>query len=157
MMDEQRIEESNFQLFREMLSDPIVQKCTTSSSKQKSKVRKARVGRKTAIKPVKSQLSVEDENENNAEELGEFIDVCLYQLHINQSLTKGAVPCYRDLLLTPKGSENTYILNLDQYSIPDTNLLSPHLTNITTVQHSPTQHQRNTTNIFPTCRITNSS
>jgi hypothetical protein len=76
-MEEQRVSESNFQLFREILSDPIVQKCTSSSTKHKTKVRKARAGRKTAIKPVTPQLSQEEENKNDAEDLGEFIDVCV--------------------------------------------------------------------------------
>lgn len=80
MMEEQRISESNFQLFREILSDPIVQKCTSSSTKHKTKVRKARAGRKTAIKPVTPQLNAEEEDTNDAEELGEFIDVCAYTM-----------------------------------------------------------------------------
>lgn len=76
MTEEQRQEEQNFNLFRDILSDPIVQKCsTTSSSKTKSKVRKARAGRKTAIKPVIKDVDPDEQNQNDAEELGEFIDV----------------------------------------------------------------------------------
>ncbi|KAG4421432.1 hypothetical protein IFR04_005491 [Cadophora malorum] len=59
-------EESNFQLFRDCLSTPLIEKSTTTPAK---KPRKARAGRKNAIKPV-----IQAEEPNDAEELGEFID-----------------------------------------------------------------------------------
>lgn len=60
-------EESNFQLFRDCLSTPLIEKSTATPAK---KPRKARAGRKNAIKPV-----IQAEEPNDAEELGEFIDV----------------------------------------------------------------------------------
>jgi hypothetical protein len=64
------LEEANFQIFRDCLSTPLIEK---SSTQPANKTRKARGNgrRKTAIKPV----SVETEEPNDAEELAEFIDV----------------------------------------------------------------------------------
>lgn len=72
------IEESNFQLFRDCLSTPLIEK---SSSTPTKKARKARNGRKNAIKPV-----MQTEEPNDAEELGEFIDVS--KLSIPNALTR---------------------------------------------------------------------
>ncbi|KAL2072205.1 hypothetical protein VTL71DRAFT_11548 [Oculimacula yallundae] len=65
-MDE--TEESNFQLFRDCLSTPLIAKSTNTATPTKTP-RKARGGRKNAIKPV-----IQTEEPNDAEELGEFID-----------------------------------------------------------------------------------
>jgi hypothetical protein len=63
-------ESANFQTFRDSLSTPLIEK---SSVEPKTKSRKTRgkSGRKTAIKPVT------EEPNDAAEELAEFIDVCL--------------------------------------------------------------------------------
>jgi hypothetical protein len=63
-------ETSNFQLFRDCLATPLIER---SSVKQKpqQKMRKAKAGRKTVIKPLAAP-----EEPNDAEELAEFIDVC---------------------------------------------------------------------------------
>jgi hypothetical protein len=62
-------ESSNFQLFRDCISTPLIERSTTSPSK---KTRKGRGNgrRKTAIKPV-----IPVEEPDDAEELAEFIDV----------------------------------------------------------------------------------
>lgn len=62
-------EDANFQVFRDCLSNPLIEK---SSQQPAKKTRKARVRRKTAIKPVEATI----EEPNDAEELSEFIDVC---------------------------------------------------------------------------------
>jgi len=64
-------EDANFQVFRECLSTPLIEK---SSEQPAKKTRKARGNnrRKTAIKPV-IHKAVEA---NDAEDLAEFIDVC---------------------------------------------------------------------------------
>lgn len=79
-MKQSASEDSNFQLFREILSSLIIEKCTTSSasSKPRTKARKTKAGRKTAIKPVSRDVTIEEEEKNDAEELCEFIDVCYY-------------------------------------------------------------------------------
>jgi len=69
-------EESNFQLFRDCLSTPLIEKSTTTPAK---KPRKARAGRKNAIKPV-----IQAEEPNDTEELGEFIDVSSPRSSISQ-------------------------------------------------------------------------
>jgi 5-methylcytosine-specific restriction endonuclease McrA len=63
-------EEANFQIFRDCLSTPLIEKFSTQPAK---KTRKARGNgrRKTAINPV----AVETEETNDAEELADFIDV----------------------------------------------------------------------------------
>ena len=61
-------EESNFQLFRECLSTPLIEKSSITPTKE---ARKARAGRETAIKPV----SASTEESNDAAELAEFVDV----------------------------------------------------------------------------------
>jgi hypothetical protein len=81
-MEQDAIEKSNLQLFREILANPIIERCTTSA-KSKSKVRKARSGRKSAIKPVAQEVTAEAAEEKDAEELGDFIEVdCLLFLNI---------------------------------------------------------------------------
>ena len=75
-MKSSAVEESNFQLFREILSSLIIEKCAPSESKTRTRARKAKAGRKNVIKPVERDITiVEAEERNDAEELGEFIDV----------------------------------------------------------------------------------
>ena len=65
-------ETSNFQVFRDCLSTPLIQK----STEQPPKVKKARnnSGRKTVIKPV----IIKKAETSDTDELAEFIDVmCL--------------------------------------------------------------------------------
>ncbi|KAE8450026.1 hypothetical protein EG329_007165 [Mollisiaceae sp. DMI_Dod_QoI] len=73
-MDE--TESSNFQLFRECLSTPLIEKSSTTPEK---KTRKARGScrRKTAIKPV----TVEEPDD--AEELADFIDYIAQEIFTN--------------------------------------------------------------------------
>lgn len=66
--------ETNFQIFRDCLSNPLIEK---SSEQPTKKTRKARGGRKTAIKPIKQDI----EEANDAEDLAEFIDVCLSSIY----------------------------------------------------------------------------
>jgi len=67
----EEFEDVNFQIFRDCLSTPLIEKSPEQPAK---KTRKARENsrRKTAIKPVIH----ETEEANDAEELAEFIDVC---------------------------------------------------------------------------------
>jgi hypothetical protein len=65
----EEVESSNYQLFRDCLSTPLIEKSTEAPSKTKKTRTKS--GRKTAIKPV----IVETTEQNNADELAEFIDV----------------------------------------------------------------------------------
>jgi hypothetical protein len=62
-------ESSNFQLFRDCISTPLIEKTTTLPSKKARNIR-GNGRRKTAIKPV---TPVEDPDDS--EELAEFIDV----------------------------------------------------------------------------------
>lgn len=78
MMDE--TEAFNFQLFRECLSTPLIQKSTSNTNTPVKQTRKARGGRKNAIKPV---VQAEEDSPNDAEELGEFIDVCSQVLDLS--------------------------------------------------------------------------
>lgn len=78
-MDE--VESSNFQLFRECLSTPLIEKSRTTPTKIK---RKVKAGRKTAIKPVAKEPGDVTE-QNDAEELGEFIAVSVYHLLVDLS------------------------------------------------------------------------
>jgi hypothetical protein len=61
-------EDSNFQIFRDCLSTPLIEK---SAEQPVKKTRKAR-GRKAAIKPIEHEIKESDD----AEELSEFIGVC---------------------------------------------------------------------------------
>ena len=72
-------ENSNFQLFRDCLSTPLIEKSSTTPHK---KVRKARAGRKTAIKPV---TTPREEEPNDAAELADFVDVCSFPATPNRS------------------------------------------------------------------------
>ncbi|KAK0113723.1 hypothetical protein ONS95_013971 [Cadophora gregata] len=69
------VEESNFQLFRDCLSTQLIENSTTSTAK---KPRRARAGRKNAIKPVN-----QTDEPNDAEELGEFIDYLATEIFAN--------------------------------------------------------------------------
>ncbi|KAH8687661.1 hypothetical protein BGZ60DRAFT_394135 [Tricladium varicosporioides] len=62
------IETSNFQLFRDLISEPLIEKSSTTPEK---KTKRNRLGRKSAIKPV---VAKPDEEVNDAEELAEFIE-----------------------------------------------------------------------------------
>lgn len=73
-------EGSNFQLFRDCLSTPLIEKSTGEAAKKK---RKLRNGRKTAIKPVASSLTTDERND--AEELADFIDVCISFMYLNST------------------------------------------------------------------------
>lgn len=66
----EEIESSNFQLFRDCLSTPLIEKSTEEPAKSKKARNKS--GRKIAIKPV----IVEKSETSDADELAEFIDVC---------------------------------------------------------------------------------
>lgn len=141
-MADQHIEESNFQLFREILSDPIVQKCASPTSRQKSKVRKAKAGRKTAIKPIAKEFSVEEGNKSDAEDLGDFIDVCsrpLIMMEKTWSMTWETSQYLASEIFTSLPQElrtltystwlNTPSLNIT-YSLPLTPTTSPSIFNI---------------------------
>jgi hypothetical protein len=67
---------SHFQVFRDCLATPIIEK-SSENQKPKKQRRKAKAGRKTVIKPL---AALESEEPNDAEELEEFIDVCI-RLH----------------------------------------------------------------------------
>ncbi|KAH7369834.1 hypothetical protein BKA65DRAFT_561149 [Rhexocercosporidium sp. MPI-PUGE-AT-0058] len=125
------VEESNFQLFRDCLSTPLIEKSTSTPTK---KARKARGGRKNAIKPV-----LQAEEPNDAEELGEFIDYLATEIftHLPASLrtlsystwlnTPSLQASYTDPLPT---STNNNILDSLPPSITDTLTtysLLPHL------------------------------
>ena len=64
-------EDANFQVFRDCLSSPLIEK---SSEQPEKKTRKARGSsrKKIAVKPIENAI----EEPNDAEELAEFIDVC---------------------------------------------------------------------------------
>lgn len=64
------VERSNFQLFRDCLSTPLIEKSTEQPPKTKRARNKS--GRKTAVKPV----AVHKAESNDADELAEFIEVC---------------------------------------------------------------------------------
>jgi len=66
-------ETANFELFRDCLSTPLIQKFATSPPKEKGK-RKTGHGRKKS-QAVKADVSFEDDHSKDAEELSEFIDV----------------------------------------------------------------------------------
>ena len=67
-----KVEEANYASFRDCLSTPLIEKSSTKASKKGKRVRGNRIGRKTAIKPV---VRVEKEDEDDATELAEFVDV----------------------------------------------------------------------------------
>jgi hypothetical protein len=74
-------EDSNFQIFRDCLSTPLIEK---SSEQPTKKTRKARGNgrRKSATKPIEAEIG----EPNGAEELAEFIDVCISYLNLARSL-----------------------------------------------------------------------
>ncbi|KAJ9666412.1 hypothetical protein H2201_003334 [Coniosporium apollinis] len=63
---------SNYETFRECLSDVLIRKLTTKPSKPAR--RRAAKGRKNAIKPVNAAASEEEQSASDAEDLGDFID-----------------------------------------------------------------------------------
>ncbi|PBP20862.1 hypothetical protein BUE80_DR008447 [Diplocarpon rosae] len=72
-------EDSNFQLFRDCLSNPLIAISTNAPTR---KARKARGGRKNTIKPV-----IQAEEPNDAEELGDFIDYLATEIFTNLPAT----------------------------------------------------------------------
>jgi hypothetical protein len=103
-------QESNFQIFRDCLSTPLIEK---SAEQPVKRARKAR-GRKTAIKPIKHEI----EEPNDTEELAEFIDVCPYSInHSVSSIDTQAVSRPRNLHQPPHLSLHTLILHLAQHTL----------------------------------------
>ncbi|TVY91474.1 hypothetical protein LAWI1_G003256 [Lachnellula willkommii] len=105
-------EEHNFQLFRECLSTPLIEKSSTAPTK---KVRKARAGRKTAIKPVASAAT---EEADDAAELADFVDVSSKFLYRGfRILIKGIlVSGYGNLHKSASRGPDTHVLNMAQYT-----------------------------------------
>lgn len=76
-------EGSNFRVFLDCISAPLIEKCTsspplTSNSKRKTRAN-AKAGRKTAIKPV--SIDIHEANERGLKdvaELADFIEVVYY-------------------------------------------------------------------------------
>ena len=66
----EEIETSNFQLFRDCLTSPLIEKSTAAPPKSKKTRNKFR--RKTVIQP----LIIENTESSDADGLAEFIDVC---------------------------------------------------------------------------------
>ncbi|ATZ47458.1 hypothetical protein BCIN_02g07360 [Botrytis cinerea B05.10] len=69
-------EEPNFRIFLDCISTPLIEQCTSASNSNtsKRKTRKAKAGRKTAIKPLSKEIDVEEARINDAAELAEFIE-----------------------------------------------------------------------------------
>lgn len=157
MAEEQQTEDSNLQLFREILSDPIVQKCSSVATKQKYKARKAKAGRKTAIKPVIQPVDAKEEDRNDAEELGEFIDVTTLCsiVAISADLTK--VSRNRDFWLSAYRVEGAHILDMAQYTTFPVKIYSANLEYFAHLQHIATHHSRDLADIFPACRVSDDS
>jgi hypothetical protein len=89
-------ESSNFQLFRDCLSNPIITQSAEKSSQLRGR-RKGRRNAKRAIKPVISEKG-DDDDARHAEELAEFIDVrwrCCFPGYILILIL--AVPCVRNI------------------------------------------------------------
>ncbi|KAH6683106.1 hypothetical protein B0J14DRAFT_575103 [Halenospora varia] len=129
------IENSNFQLFRDLISEPLIEKSTTTSKK---KTNKNRLGRKTAIKSVATRA---DEEVNDAEELAEFIEylateifqslppelkTLTYSIYINDPILQ------KKYALPLTDIATTLILNAVPVTVPETldtySLLSAHRT-----------------------------
>ncbi|CZT08379.1 hypothetical protein WAI453_007274 [Rhynchosporium graminicola] len=115
------IEESNFQLFRDCLATPLIEKSTNTPTKPP---RKARGGRKNAIKPV-----TQAEEPNDAEELGEFIDYLATEIFTSlppslRTLTHSTwlnTPSLQTLYTSPLSpAQNTTILSALPPAITDT-------------------------------------
>jgi len=81
------VEDSNLQLLRDCLSDPLIEQSSGRTAKSKKARNKA--GRKTATKLV----VVERTETSDADELAEFVDVCISSSKFKyQVLTKQTVP-----------------------------------------------------------------
>jgi hypothetical protein len=82
----EEIESPNFQLFRDCLSTPLIEK--TSEAPSKSKKARNKSEHKTAVKPV----AIEKTETSDADELAEFIDVCFSSTKISiEELTKNSI------------------------------------------------------------------
>jgi hypothetical protein len=69
-----KIEDSNFSLFRDCLSTPLIEKSSSKPRDKRKRGKSQRGGRKNAIKPV---IGVEEKVVDDASELAEFVDVSL--------------------------------------------------------------------------------
>lgn len=66
-------EQSNYETFRECLSDPLIRRLAVKPKKKSKRVAK---GRKNAIKPV--EKPDDERGEEGAEELADFVEVLQY-------------------------------------------------------------------------------
>jgi hypothetical protein len=87
---------SNFQLFRDCLSTPLIEKSAEKPTKKSRRTRGKGV-QKTAIKPVAAEKA------NNAEELADFIDVCTNLIGTQSILTdRSMLPRKSSLVSRPR-------------------------------------------------------
>ncbi|APA14244.1 hypothetical protein SS1G_11961 [Sclerotinia sclerotiorum 1980 UF-70] len=76
-------EESNFRIFLDCLSTPLIDRCTSASNPNASKRKtrgKAKVGRKGAIKPISKDIDVDEAGINDAAELADFIEYIAHEI-----------------------------------------------------------------------------
>lgn len=84
-------EVANFEIFRDCLSTPLIQKCTAEPPKSQRKRLGASGRKNTQVKkPENSSTSLFDVGSNDAEELAEFIDVRDYHVYNKYFLKHGA-------------------------------------------------------------------
>jgi SLT domain-containing protein len=78
-------EQSNYELFREFLSQPFLQRTAAESQKieRKRKAKRSKVMKKDSPSANHSA----ENNDKDAEELTEFIDVCVAMYYESQHLT----------------------------------------------------------------------
>lgn len=107
-------ETANFELFRDCLSTPLIDKFATKPPKSKGK-RKSGHGRKKSQLQT-SKISVENEDGKDAEELSDFINVSMSNArpHSKHTDESQLVHRHRSIHHPPHQPPNPHLLNLHQ-------------------------------------------
>jgi hypothetical protein len=110
-------ETANFELFRDCLSTPLIDKFATKPPKSKGK-RKSGHGRKKSQLPT-SEIGVENEDGKDAEELSDFINVSMSNVHPHSKHTDESQIVHRprSIHLLPHRPPHPHLLNLHQYPL----------------------------------------
>lgn len=117
---------SNYETFRDCLSDIVIQQLASASTVPKRKKRGTRSGRKNGLVPQNGSAAGEQENSNDAEDLGDFIDYLASEIYYSlpqdlQDISYGSIQNDADLsaIYTPPLTATT-LDNLATHLLPST-------------------------------------
>ncbi|APA08973.1 hypothetical protein sscle_04g037430 [Sclerotinia sclerotiorum 1980 UF-70] len=111
-------EETNFRIFLDCLSTPLIEQCTSVSNPKTSKRKtrgKAKAGRKGTIKPISKDINIDEAKINDAAELADFIEYIALEIftHLPHELRTLSHKTYTSNPILQKIYPNLHPLDLE--------------------------------------------